>query len=160
MRLQMFYDIVEDRLRLTISAVDQTQSWWLTRQMTRLLAEAISARLNDDLPVDLSGKTRELALAMGGEEALQKNPITSEAQIPDDGVSLLVEIRHGKDDEDHHVMVLVDRTGDERGLTFDSESLYALMELLRSQLRKTPWDLALNWPDFDSVVGAPVPGVH
>jgi len=148
MQVQLFYDIIEDRLKLIVSEGTDARGWWITRRVACLLAEALAARLADTVPADTAGSTREWLLAHHREEATNHFPIYSTPVLTVERVHLLTAIRHGRHTDGRHVLVFIGKNDEEQALLYDDESLYAFLELFRQQLVLTEWDLALGRPDM------------
>jgi hypothetical protein len=146
MQIQFQYNIYEDRLRLVLSEEDHNQAWWITRRAAKMLAESFTARLSTAVGSGIVGAAREWFFALRREEVLKSIPITKEPSLSIDHSHLLTSIRYGSYDGSLHVLVLVGADGEEQSVTFDDNSLIAIIELFRSQLALTDWGLVLHWP--------------
>ena len=152
MQIQLHYDLNEDRLRFIVSENDDNRAWWITRRAAIMFAEALATRLSASVEPGMVGAAKEWALSLRQEEAVQNNPITNTEALPTDRSHLLNSIRHGRDEEGRHVMILVALDGEEQGFTFDDDSLFAVMELFRRQLSLTGWGLEMNWPKIETKI--------
>ena len=162
-QLQLDYVAEHDRLLLRVSTDNRLEvRLWLTRRALRLLWPLLLQMLRSSPEVALQSnpQARDALVGMQHEQALSRaNFADAFEEAPREmplGTEpiLVVNIRASRDDSDNQVLGLLPQQGQGIHLTLDNTLLHSLCKLLQDAAAKTDWDLALELPALQAMVGA------
>lgn len=157
MKLQLTYDIYQDRLLLKM-ALDETpaRGFWLTRRMTALLWDTLTGQLAAGLAPAASAEARGWLLALQQEQvAAQHAPVVEPALALADAPLLVVTLKYGRQPDGRQLLGLLDAQEQGELYAVPDDIVHALLPLLQQKAAEAGWALPLVWPETAPVLAPP-----
>jgi hypothetical protein len=147
MKLQLTYDIIQDRLLLSIALPEApARGYWLTRRFTVILWTEMTKQLAVGLGPGPTEEARDWLLAVQHETAAQQNPAVAEAPLALESEPILVTtMKYGQQDGGQ-VLYLLDLQEQGEAYLFNNELLHAFLAMLAQEANNAGWALTLEWP--------------
>lgn len=148
MKLQLTYDLYQDRLLLKIGLDPATvRGFWLTRRMTALLWNTLTAQLAAALDPGASSEARGWLLALQQEQvAAQHAPVAEPPLALADEPLLVTTLKYGRQPDGRQVLGLLDAAEQGEMYAVSDDIVHALLPLLQQKAAEAGWGLPLAWP--------------
>ena len=146
MKLQLTYDVYEDRLMLRVGFENEpAQGYWLTRRMTALLIGVLGQQLEAAVAPELTTEAKHWMLEIQREAAMEKNAPSIEPALalPPSPPILASTVKYGRTiHEKQLVLTLEDQAGQGQALALSDELTHIFLQMLEQESAKAGWELS------------------